>query len=151
MSASGCARWCDAARRLLVAGLAGLSLCATAHEYPEPGFTIIHPWVQEAPKGTRELVVSMRIVQINADDRLLSAWTPVGAALELRVPAALREPDGAPGIPLSRGRDLNITPFGPHLVLRDVNTDLRHGYEYPLTLVFAKAGTVEAGLIVGTH
>ncbi len=139
------------AARLFAGLLAAATLAATAHEYPEPTFTVIHPWVPEAPKGTRELVVSMRIVQISADDRLLSAWTPVGAALELRLPAALRGAGGTPGIPLARGRELNISPFGPHLVLRDVNTDLRHGYEYPLTLVFEKAGTVEAGLIVGTH
>lgn len=137
----------------LAAALLGLAApaAAVAHEFPEPGFTIIHPWVQEAPKGTRELVVSMRIVQIVADDRLVAASTPVGAALELRLPASLHKEGERPAIPLRSGRELNISPVGPHFVLRDVNTDLRYGFEYPLTLVFEKAGKVEAALIVGTH
>lgn len=175
-------------RRRLLLALAGATLGAAgttrvqAHEFPEPGFTIIHPWVPEAPKGTKRLVVSMRIIQISADDRLLAARTPVGAALELRqsgwqrpfqvmhavsvqsaastaraasaplaanTPSATTEPP--PGILLRRGHDLNFTPFGPHLVLHEVNTDLHYGFEYPLTLRFEKAGEVEAALIIGTH
>ncbi len=154
------------ARRRLLQALAGVPLvllgggAARAHEFPEPGFTIIHPWVPEAPRGTSRLVVSMRIIQISDDDRLLSAHTPVGRALDLHVPArphALAPAASGPapaepgGIALQRGRELSLSPFGPHLVLRDVNTELRFGFEYPLTLRFEKAGHVEAALIVGTH
>jgi copper(I)-binding protein len=121
--------------------------------------------VPEAPRGTARLVVSMRIIQISADDRLLSAHTPVGATLELRMPGWRPLPNPAPaasaasaaaattpaGIPLRRGHELNFTPFGPHLVLHAVNTELRYGFEFPLTLRFENAGAVEAALIVGTH
>ena len=146
-------------RRTVLAwgGLGSLLPCtAPAHDYPEPYFTILHPWVPPAPKGTPELRVSMRIISITRDDRLLSAQTTIGE-LALRVPghaaaAASGAASGAgqvPGIPLRSGRDLTVNLFGPHFVLKGVQTELLHGAEYPLTLHFERQGAVEAALIVG--
>jgi copper(I)-binding protein len=131
--------------------LAGLAPpAARAHEYPEAYFTVIHPWVPPAPKGTADLTVSLRIIQITQDDRLIGAETTIGE-LTIWVPQHLRRPEMEPGIPLRRGRELTVNLFGPHLVLWDVNTDLVHGAEYPLTLRFERYGGVEAALIVGEH
>jgi copper(I)-binding protein len=55
------------------------------------------------------------------------------------------------GVELQPGRDLVMSPMTRHFILREVNTDLKFGYEYPLTLVFERAGEVSAALIVGQH
>lgn len=131
--------------------LALLLVCvsaAHAHSYPEDGFTIIHPWVMEAPKGTPVLSVSMVIVEVSKDDRLIAASTPIAAAMELRSPDGNRP---VPGVALQAGRDLVMSPLTHHFVLREVNTDLKFGFEYPLTLVFERAGEISAALIVGEH
>jgi copper(I)-binding protein len=147
----------SASRRRALAGLGALGAAslagmapraATAHEYPEAHFTVIHPWVPEAKKGTEELSVSMRIIQIARDDLLIGAETTVGE-LELWVPAFARRPDQPAGIPLRRGRDLTVNLFGPHFVLLDVNTDLFHGAEFPMRLFFKEHGEAEVALIVG--
>jgi copper(I)-binding protein len=133
------------------AALLGLApRAARAHEYPEAHLTVIHPWVPPAKKGTAELTVSMRIIQITRDDRLLAAATTVGD-LSVWVPPAMRRPGQTPGIALRSGHELTVNLFGPHLVLWDVNTDLVHGAEYPMSLHFERHGPVEAALIVGEH
>lgn len=129
--------------------LATAVLPARSHEYPVQGFKIIHPWCHETPSGTPELAVSLRIVEVAAADRLISASTPVAETVEMRPPST-----GGPapaGIALRPGEDLSLSPATPHLVLRGVNTDLHFGREYPLTLVFERAGEVPAALIVGEH
>ena len=117
-----------------------------AHEYPVKGFKIIHPWCDEAPKGTAERVVSLRIIEVATDDRLVSATTPVAESMELR-----RVDARAAGVALRPGQELSLDASTAHFVLRRVNTDLRFGQEYPLTLVFERAGEVPAALIVGAH
>ncbi len=58
--------------------------------------------------------------------------------------------DAEPGIALVNGRDLKLADDGPRLRLHGINTELFFGREYPLSLHFAKAGTVEAGLIISS-
>jgi periplasmic copper chaperone A len=136
---------------VLAAGLA-TSGPARAHSYPEDGFTVIHPWCEEAPSGTQNLLVQLRIVEIYKPDRLLAASTPVAGHMSLRTPSYLmstRQGDSGPGVALHPGRDLVMNRLTPHFVLDRVNTDLQFGYEYPLTLVFERVGEVSAALIVG--
>ena len=129
---------------------------ARAHAFVEEGFTVIHPWCEVAPAGATDLVVLLRIVEVNRADRLLGAETPVARQMLLQVPPrrpfdppAAHRPGATPGLPLQPGHDLNLTHFGPHLLIDRVLTDLHFGREYPLTLHFETAGKVEAALIIG--
>lgn len=136
---------------MLAAGLA-TSGPARAHSYPEDGFTVIHPWCEEAKSGTQDLLVQLRIVEISKPDRLLAASTTVADHMILRTPSYLLSTarrDSGPGVALHPGRDLVMNQLTPHFVLDRVNTDLRFGFEYPLTLVFERVGEVSAALIVG--
>ncbi len=135
----------------LAAGLAPATR-AQAHSFPEDGFTVIHPWCDEARQGTVDCLVQLRIVDITKPDRLLAASTFVADRVSLRMPPYLLSAQGrdkGPGIALHPGRDLVMNRLTPHFVLDRVNTDLRFGFEYPLTLVFERAGEVSAALIVG--
>ena len=129
---------------------------AQAHSYAEEGFTVLHPWCEVATAGTTDLVVLLRIVEVNRADRFLGAETPVASRMLLQIPP--RRPfdppeasaPGAPtGLALHPGRDIIFTHFGPHLLIERVLTDLHFGREYPLTLQFELAGRVEAALIIG--
>lgn len=129
-----------------------VSRLAAAHSFPEAGFTVIHPWCDEAARGTTGWPVRLRIVEVSIADRLLAARTSVAERMNLRTPAYLsstQRRDSGPGVALHPGRDLVMNELTPHFVLDRVNTDLRFGYEYPLTLMFEHAGEVEAALIVG--
>jgi hypothetical protein len=121
---------------------------ARAHAFPVDGFTVLHPWCAEARTGATDLPVLLRIVDIRQADRLLGAQTPVATRRPFDPPAPQDDPS-PPGLPLQPGVDLNLTPFGAHLLLQQVLTDLHFGREYPLTLRFEKAGDVEAALIIG--
>jgi copper(I)-binding protein len=144
-------------RRLLMAlpwlgvGLA-TSRPAGAHSYPEDGFTVIHPWCDLAARGTVDWPMQLRIVEITKPDRLLAASTPVADHVSLRTPSYLlstQRRDSGPGVVLHPGRDLVMNRLTPHFVLDRVNTDLHFGFEYPLNLLFERAGEVSAALIVG--
>lgn len=145
-------------RRRLLATLPALAITlaisprARAHSFPEDGFTVIHPWCDEAPRGTVDWLVQLRIVEISKPDRLLAASTPVAERVSLRTPSYLlstQRHDTGPGVALRPGRDLVMNRLTPHFVLDRVSTDLRFGFEYPLNLMFERAGEVSAALIIG--
>lgn len=134
--------------RLFAACLASvaLPLAVLAHDYTTGKMKVLHPWTDPAPAGTASAPLRLRIVEIQADDRLLSAETPVAARIEV----VAADGDRKPGIALVSGKDLDLRDEGPHLVLHGINTRLFFGAEFPMTLHFAKAGTVEAGLIISS-
>lgn len=124
---------------------------ASAHSYPTGLMTILHPWTDPTPAGTARAVLSLRIVEVQQDDRLIGAETPVAERIEV-VPAGLAKPDdreaAARGIRLFRGQDLSLESGAAHLVLHGIKRDLLYGYEFPLLLHFERAGAVEAGLVI---
>ena len=152
---------CKQRRRMLgwpvAMALAGsLPQQVRAHSYPEEGFTVLHPWCDVAAKGTTDLTVLLRIVQISRTDRFLGAETQVASRILLQLPPRrpFDPPDAgattaAPGLPMQPGHDLVLTHFGPHLLIERVLADLHFGAEYPLTLHFERAGDVQAALIIG--
>jgi copper(I)-binding protein len=144
------------AATVLAPWAAGLAHPVSAHSFAEDGFTVLHPWCDEARAGATGLPVLLRIVDIQRVDRLLGAETPVASRMLLHLPprpgwaaAAPSASNDPPGLPLQPGHDLNLSHFGPHLLLTQVLTDLHFGREYPLTLHFEQAGRIEAALIIG--
>lgn len=123
-----------------------LPIMASAHDYTTGKMKVLHPWTDPVPAGTASAPLRLRIVEIQADDRLLAAETPVAASVEV-IPAAA---DPEPGIALVNGQDLKLGDEGARLRLHGINTALFFGREYPLNLHFAKAGMVEAGLIISS-
>lgn len=125
---------------------AALSQAASAHDYSTGKMKVLHPWTDPTAVGTASAPLRLRIVEIQADDRLLAAETPVAARIDVL------SADAEPGIALVNGQDLKLGDEGgrggPGLRLHGINTELFFGREYPLSLHFAKAGTVEAGLII---
>lgn len=138
-----------AAAWILAAVFAGSTPALDAHEYYASTFQLVHPWTPESPAGSREVVLSMKVVDIAADDRLVAASTPVASSVELRPgPTSAKSSEA---FALHKEREASFDLKGDHLVLKDVQIDLKHGYQYPLELRFEKAGVVDAEFVVGNH
>jgi len=116
------------------------------HEYYANHFQIIHPWSQPAPARASGVAIFMEFTQVESADRLLGASTSVAGRVEFVQPAGHEQ-----GIVLEPGREVSLGPTSAHLVMHDLNTQLHYGRQYPLTLLFEKAGTVEVEFIVGEH
>ncbi len=133
-------------RAALALALAPAVTPVAAHDYYTPHFQIVHPWTDPAVAGAQTLGLFMDFVQIEKDDRLLAASSPVADKIAVRVPAEA----AAPSVALSAGQDVVLAPDGAHLVLQGIRKDLPFGSQHPLVLVFEKAGTVEVEFVVGS-
>lgn len=130
----------------LALALAPVAAPVAAHDYYTPHFQIVHPWTDPATSGAQTLSLFMDFVQIEKDDRLLAASSPVADKIVVRVPAET----AMPSVPLPAGQDVVLAPEGPHLVMQGIRKDLPFGSQHPLVLVFEKAGTVEVEFVVGS-
>lgn len=135
-------------RAALLAAAAALLLApaARAHEYYTTDFKVIHPWTEPAPAGTARLVLSMKFVEIEADDRLVGARTEVADEVVLKTRSAASR-----GIVLKKGAEVSLSEAVDHLELRGVRVPLRFGRQYPLWLRFERAGEVPVDFVVGAH
>lgn len=134
-------------RSVLMLGLCFAAMSAAAHEYYTDNFQIIHPWTLPAPAGASDLGLFLKITEIASDDRLLGAASPVATAIDWTSAGAT----GKPGVALESGRDVSLALGRAHLVMRGIKLPLHQGRQYPLTLIFEKAGAVEVDFVVGAH
>jgi copper(I)-binding protein len=117
---------------------------ARAHEFFTGHLTIIHPWTRATAPGATTAVVSLTFEDVTTSDRLVGAMTPLAEAAEL----------GGKGAPkgfdyeIPAGQVTEFTEGGVHLRLLGLKEALMLGREYPLTLVFAKAGPIRAALLI---
>jgi copper(I)-binding protein len=88
------------------------------------------------------------------DDTLTAATSPAAGEVQLHemkmegeVMKMAELPDG---IPVPAGETVMLAPGGLHLMLMDLTGPLVEGETVPVTLTFAKAGTVEIALVVGS-
>ncbi|WP_404947018.1 copper chaperone PCu(A)C [Rhizobium terrae] len=88
-----------------------------------------------------------------ADDRLVSASSPIAGTVELHEMAMqgqvmkMRRLDG--GIAIPAGKTVELAPGGLHLMFMKVTEPFKNGGKVPVTLTFEKAGKVDITLPVG--
>jgi copper(I)-binding protein len=128
----------------------GLSLAlaggAAAHETRAGDIRILHPYavpsLQGVPNGTAYADLAD---QGQAGDRLVGASTPAAARVEFHT---MKTEDGVmrmraqPAIDIPAGQTLRMADSGLHFMLLGLKAPLKEGDKLPLTLEFAKAGTV---------
>lgn len=118
---------------------------ALAHSFQLGAIEIGHPWAP--PGGSGEAMVYLALSNRGAAaDRLVSASSPLARDVDLR------GGDGAPlrEIVLAPKHPLALRAGRPHIVLHDLAHPLAAGEEFPLTLTFAAAGSVEVTVMVET-
>ena len=123
-----------------------------AHDYTVGSIKIDHPWsratVAGIPNGVAYFVLHNNG---DADDKLLSASSPVAKTVELHTHVK----DGeivrmrhVQDIDIPAGQTVALEPGGLHVMLMGLNNALEQGTTFPLTLEFEQAGSVTVDVVV---
>ncbi len=129
--------------RLVVFPILLAILPALAHSFRLGEIEIGHPWAP--PSTTTEAAVYLALSNRgNTADRLLAASSPRAQAIELRD----ADETVLKAIALEPKRPLALRAGRPHLALLGLTQPLVQGDEFPLTLRFAGAGSVEVSVVV---
>lgn len=117
---------------------------AAAHDYRAADIVIGHP--HAAPPATgKPIEVGLALVDRGAEpDRLVAVTS--SAASDVRLCDA--EHAEASGIDLEPGRPIALKPGRMHIHVEGLQTNLATHSKMPLTLTFARAGTVEVQVLI---
>jgi hypothetical protein len=126
----------------LTAGTALLLPPARAHEYFTANFTLIHPWTRASAPGATSAMVCMTFDDVIESDRLIGASSMVAESAEMGGPGA------GSGILIPKGAKTELSEAGMHVRLLRLKFPLAIAREYPMNLVFEKAGTLRATFLV---
>ena len=130
--------------------LAATLLAASPALGQKSGLEVTHAWSRPAPAG-RVGVVYLTVTDSGTPDRLTGANSPIAEQVELHQSATvngvatMRPVDG---VPVAPGTPAVLAPGGYHLMLRGLKRPLAAGQSFPLTLNFAKAGTLTTTVTV---
>jgi copper(I)-binding protein len=141
-------------RDLMAALIMVLSVCISAQAAsPTAGsITVEHVWARATPKGAPNAAVYLTLVNNGSEtDRLIGASSPIADNIHFHEERdengvskmlALQAIEVAPGTPVM------LKPSGLHLMLR-IKQQLEEGQTFPLTLIFERAGSIDATVRVG--
>jgi periplasmic copper chaperone A len=137
--------------KLTVFAVAALALCgfaaAQAQEFRQGDLTIFHPWTRPTAESQKNGAAYFSIKNSGSEaDKLVSAESPAAEKTELHemvneggVMKMLPLPGG---IEIQPGPAVEFKPGGYHVMLIGLKQRLAEGQTIPLTLTFAKAGSV---------
>jgi copper(I)-binding protein len=89
----------------------------------------------------------------SVDDTLTSASSPAAGSVQLHAMAmqngVMKMQELPEGVAVPAGKTVSLTPDGLHLMFTDLKQRFVKGKTVPVTLTFAKAGSVTLDLVVG--
>jgi hypothetical protein len=107
-------------------------------------------WARATPGGAQTAAAYVTI-EAPAGDKLIGVATPAAQKAELHSMTMdgnvmkMRQVDG---IDLPAGKPITLKPGDYHIMLTGLAKPLQEGQSFPLTLIFAKAGTREVNVAV---
>lgn len=133
--------------------IAAASAPLLAHNFKAGALTITHPWARETAQGQ---VVGGGFLGITnagkAEDRLLSASSPVAAEVQLHTmtmdEGVMRMRQVKDGIAIPAGQTVTLKPGGLHIMFMGLKAPLAKGTSIPATLRFQRAGAVKVRFAV---
>ncbi len=124
----------------------------SAHDYSKGKMVVDHPWARATIGTARPGVVYLALInEGKVADKLLSAATPVAARVEIHrsfMEGNVMRMAPVDGVEVAAGRTVEFAPGGLHLMLMGLNKELAAGDRVSLTLVFEKAGRIQAKVTV---
>ena len=137
--------------------LAGLALsgagAAHAHDYKLGRIAIGHPWARPTAEGTKVGAAYLTLENTGGEaDSLVGVNSPVAGQAQIHETTddggvmKMRQVQG--GVALAPGATVAFKPGGYHIMLLGLKQKLDDGQHIPLTLTFAKAGSVEVEVYV---
>jgi copper(I)-binding protein len=124
------------------------SATALAHEYRAGPLLIDHPWAR-ATVSVQKVGAGYLTIRNEGQqaDRLIGARSPIVPSIEMHTHEIDAQGVARMGqleaIELPPGATVELAPGGMHLMLIGLSAPLREGEDFPLTLVFERAGEVE--------
>jgi copper(I)-binding protein len=105
------------------------------------------PWLRATPGGAKVGAGYLRITNTgNEPDRLISVSMPLagrGEVHEMTMENGVMKMHGlGEGLTIEPGKSVGLKPGGYHLMFLDMKGALKQGDTEPVTLTFAKAGSV---------
>jgi periplasmic copper chaperone A len=138
--------------RILLTAALGLLLAGTAigHEFKAGAMTIEHPWARPAASGN---IAAYFVIENGGDaDRLIGIGTAVAKAADLHSTTIDAQGVGrmtpVQAVDIPAGATATFAPGGLHVMLMGLTRPLEAGQEFPLTLMFEKAGAVTVEVLV---
>ncbi len=140
--------------RTAVAALAllGLATFASAHDYTLQSLSIGHPYARAtapgAPAGGAYLTIENKG---STPDTLVAVKSPVATAQihEMSMDGNVMKMRELPGgLAIPAGGKVTLAPGGYHVMLMNLKQPLVAGQSFPLTLTFAKAGSIDVDVHV---
>jgi periplasmic copper chaperone A len=135
-------------RVLLLASLALFAVPqAQAQSTTLANIKIEHPWARPTPKGAKTGAVYLSLENTGSEaDSLVSASSPAAGKTQVHKTSnegGVMKMRPAEGVELAPGTTVEFKPGGYHIMLLDLKRQLAEGQTVPLTLTFAKAGTIQ--------
>jgi len=124
-----------------------------AQDYVLKSLKIDQPFARATPPGAKTGGVFFTVENRGGiSDTLIRASSPIAGTVELHqmaVEAGVMKMRAIAAVEVKPGGKLELTPGGYHLMLFDLRQPLKKGDKFPLTLTFARAGTLEVSVVVG--
>lgn len=137
---------------MLALALLCLGFNAGAHDYKLKSIIIDHPFARATPPGARSGGAFFIVENAGAaSDKLVRVASPVAAAVELHQMAmdgGVMKMRATPALEVRAGDKVELKPGGYHVMLIDLKQPLKAGDNFPLTLTFEGAGTIEVSVEV---
>ena len=136
---------------LAIAAAIWLAAPAIAQSPPSP-IHIEKAWARSTPPGAKTGAAYLTVVNTgSADDRLIGASTPVAGTADVHrsfEESGVMKMRPAGALDVKPNTPLVLSPGGLHVMMMDLKSPLTDGQDFPLTLVFEKAGKVEVSVHV---
>lgn len=121
---------------------------AFADDYKLGNIAIGHPWVRPTAEGAKTGAAYLTLENKgSAPDRLVSAASPVAGKTQIHETTdeggVMKMREVAGGIELAPEASVALKPGGYHIMFLDLKQKLEEGQHIPMTLTFAKAGSIE--------
>ncbi|UXY15078.1 copper chaperone PCu(A)C [Chitiniphilus purpureus] len=135
-------------KQMLMGAVLALSAAtAVAHEFVAERLLIEHPWARASAPGAKVGGVFMVFNNSEGEaDALLAVKTPVAEQAELhsmRMEQGVMKMRQVPRIEIPAKGKQALAPGGLHVMLQGLKQPLKEGSQFPLTLTFERAGTVQ--------
>jgi len=134
--------------------LAALTLLVVgAHVYSQttPGLSVVQAWARGTPPGIMIGGVYFTINNSGVADTLLGVESPVCDHADLHVMsmnAGMMQMRPLKNVPVPAHGQVRFEPEHMHVMLNDLHRPLREGEEFPMTLIFQRAGRVSTNVHV---
>jgi periplasmic copper chaperone A len=116
------------------------------------GIAVTDGWARATPPGAKAAAAYVTIANKGAAaDQLVAASTPVAGKAQVHTTIntdGVLQMRPVPSLDVKPGAKVTLKPGGYHIMLTELKQPLKEGASFPLSLQFAKAGSVETTVTV---